>query len=43
MIVPFLNLKAQYDAIAQEVEQSIKEVLNTCAFSGGALRRAIRG
>ena len=35
MIVPFLNLKAQYDTIAQEVEQSIKEVLNTCAFSGG--------
>jgi dTDP-4-amino-4,6-dideoxygalactose transaminase len=35
MKVPFLNLRAQYDAIAQEVEQSIKEVLETCAFSGG--------
>ena len=35
MKVPFLNLKAQYDAIAQEVEQSIKEVLGACAFSGG--------
>ena len=35
MKVPFLNLKAQYEAIAQEVEQSIKEVLASCAFSGG--------
>ena len=35
MKVPFLNLKVQYDAIAQEVEQSIKEVLASCAFSGG--------
>lgn len=35
MKVPFLNLKAQYDAIAHEVERSIKEVLSACAFSGG--------
>lgn len=35
MKVPFLNLKAQYDAIAGEVEQSIKQVLSSCAFSGG--------
>jgi len=35
MRVPFLNLRAQYDTIAQEVEQSIKEVLENCAFSGG--------
>jgi dTDP-4-amino-4,6-dideoxygalactose transaminase len=35
MKVPFLNLKAQYDAIAQEVEDSVKEVLGCCAFSGG--------
>ena len=35
MKVPFLNLKAQYESIAQEVEQSIKEVLSVCAFSGG--------
>jgi len=35
MKVPFLNLKAQYEAIAQEVEHSIKEVLGACAFSGG--------
>ena len=35
MKVPFLNLKAQYDSIAYEVEQSIKDVLAACAFSGG--------
>jgi len=35
MKVPFLNLKAQYDLIAQEVEQSLKEVFLSCAFSGG--------
>ena len=35
MKVPFLNLKAQYDAIADEVELSIKQVLSSCAFSGG--------
>ena len=35
MKVPFLNLRAQYDAIAGEVEQSIREVLENCAFSGG--------
>lgn len=35
MKVPFLNLKAQYESIAHEVEQSIREVLSTCAFSGG--------
>lgn len=35
MKVPFLNLKAQFETIAQEVEQSIKEVLSSCAYSGG--------
>lgn len=35
MKVPFLNLKAQYDGIAGEIESSIKEVLANCAFSGG--------
>lgn len=35
MKVPFLNLKAQYDSIAHEVEQSIKDVIAACAFSGG--------
>ena len=36
MKVPFLNLKVQYEGIAQEVEHSIREVLQSCAFSGGA-------
>jgi len=35
MKVPFLNLKAQYDTIAHEVEESIKDVLGSCSFSGG--------
>lgn len=35
MKVPFLNLKAQYDSIADEVQTSIIEVLSQCAFSGG--------
>jgi dTDP-4-amino-4,6-dideoxygalactose transaminase len=35
MKVPFLNLKAQYDAIAQEIDAAIKEVIANCAFSGG--------
>jgi dTDP-4-amino-4,6-dideoxygalactose transaminase len=35
MKVPFLDLRAQYEAISQEVQQSIEEVLASCAFSGG--------
>jgi len=43
MKVPFLNLKAQYDAIAQELELSIKEVLGSCAFSGGPFVERFEG
>lgn len=35
MKVPFLNLRAQYDAIAHEVEESIREVMRQTSFSGG--------
>ncbi|UFS71102.1 DegT/DnrJ/EryC1/StrS family aminotransferase [Geomonas sp. RF6] len=35
MKVPFLNLQAQYNAIAEEVAHSLHEVLASCAFSGG--------
>ena len=35
MKVPFLDLKAQYDTIAEDVEKRIKEVLQSCSFSGG--------
>jgi dTDP-4-amino-4,6-dideoxygalactose transaminase len=35
MKVPFLNLKAQYDAIGDELNTAIKQVIGSCAFSGG--------
>jgi dTDP-4-amino-4,6-dideoxygalactose transaminase len=35
MKVPFLNLKAQYDAIGEDIDAAIKEVIANCAFSGG--------
>ena len=43
MKVPFLNLRAQYDAIAQEVEHSLREVLGSCAFSGGPFVERFEG
>jgi dTDP-4-amino-4,6-dideoxygalactose transaminase len=35
MKVPFLNLKAQYDSIKDEIDAVIQEVLQSCAFAGG--------
>jgi dTDP-4-amino-4,6-dideoxygalactose transaminase len=35
MRVPFLDLKAQYAAIKDEIKDSIEEVLDSCAFAGG--------
>lgn len=35
MNVPFLDLKAQYAGIKDEVNGAIQEALNTCAFAGG--------
>ena len=35
MNVPFLDLKAQYAAIKQEINPAIQEVLDSCAFAGG--------
>lgn len=35
MPVPFLNLKAQYASIKQEVDPAIQSILNSCAFAGG--------
>jgi dTDP-4-amino-4,6-dideoxygalactose transaminase len=35
MKVPFLNLKAQYDSIKEEINAAIHEVLESCAFAGG--------
>lgn len=35
MKVPFLDLKAQYHRIAPEINEAIREVLDSCAFAGG--------
>ena len=35
MQVPFLDLKAQYEAIKQEIDQTIANVINDAAFVGG--------
>ena len=35
MQIPFLNLKAQYDSIKDEINDAIQEVLDSCAFAGG--------
>lgn len=35
MIVPFLDLKAQYVSIAPEIDDAIRQVIDCTAFSGG--------
>jgi dTDP-4-amino-4,6-dideoxygalactose transaminase len=35
LIVPFLDLKAQYQTIKEEIDAAIQEVVNSCAFAGG--------
>ena len=35
MRVPFLDLKAQYESIKDEISDAIQQVLNSCAFAGG--------
>ncbi len=35
MNVPFLDLKAQYGGIKNEIQNAIQEVLDSCAFAGG--------
>ena len=35
MKVPFLDLKAQYISIKDEINRAIQEVLDSCAFAGG--------
>jgi len=35
MKVPFLDLKAQYETIKEEINTSIQEVIDSCAFAGG--------
>jgi dTDP-4-amino-4,6-dideoxygalactose transaminase len=35
MKVPFLDLKAQYEKIKDEIDDAIKKVIDSCAFAGG--------
>lgn len=35
MKVPFLDLKAQYQSISEEIDNAMRQVVNACAFSGG--------
>jgi len=35
MKVPFLDLKAQYESIKDEINEAIQQVLDSCAFAGG--------
>lgn len=35
MKIPFLDLKAQYESIKDEINEAIQQVLNSCAFAGG--------
>ena len=35
MQIPFLDLKAQYDTIKAEIDDAIRQVINSCAFAGG--------
>jgi len=35
MKVPFLDLKAQYDSISDDIDSAIQSVLSNCAFAGG--------
>ena len=35
MKVPFLDLKAQYETIKDEINEAIQKVIDSCAFAGG--------
>ena len=35
MKVPFLDLKAQYDSIKDDIGEALQQVFDTCAFAGG--------
>jgi dTDP-4-amino-4,6-dideoxygalactose transaminase len=39
MKVPFLDLKAQYESIKDEINEAIQKVLDSCAFAGGPFVR----
>ena len=35
MIIPFVDLKAQYQTLKEDVHEAMKDVLESCAFAGG--------
>ena len=35
MKVPFLDLKAQYASIKEDIDDAIEQVIDSCAFAGG--------
>ncbi len=35
MNVPFLDLKAQYEVIHEEIDRAVQKVIESCAFAGG--------
>jgi len=40
MKVPFIDLKAQYESIKEEINPAIQQVLDSCAFAGGPFVQA---
>ena len=42
MKVPFLDLKAQYESIKDEINEAIQQVLDTCAFAGALLSKRLK-
>ncbi len=43
MTVPFLDLKAQYHRIREEIDAAIRDVLDSCAFAGGPFVEKFEG
>jgi dTDP-4-amino-4,6-dideoxygalactose transaminase len=35
MQVPFIDLKAQYESIKDEIDDAVRQVIDSCAFAGG--------
>ncbi len=43
MKVPFLDLKAQYDTIKDEIDDAIRQVIDSCSFAGGPFVEKFEG
>ena len=35
MFIPFVDVKAQYESIKNELDEAIQQVIDSCAFIGG--------